>query len=193
MTTQVDREVAEAGIEVSSKWWIVLGMGILWVIYGFIVLNATARSVWAVALLFGFGFVVGGTLQLMVGFADTKLRWWNIIFGLIQVAAGIIAFSWPGATFLVMASIIGWYLLFDGMFNVFLAISTRHVSDLWWLSLILATGEVVIGIWAVGNARASIALLLVWVGVAALTRGFMSIFASFALHGADQRLRQVLG
>ena len=85
-----------------------------------------------------------------------------------------------------------WFLLFDGIVNVVVAVSTRTINDLWWLGLVLGIAEILIGFWAVGYIGRSIALLVVWVAAAALARGISSLVTGFTLHGADKKLREVL-
>ena len=59
-------------------------------------------------------------------------RWAHILLGLIFLIGGFVAFVWPGETFVVLARLIGWYLLFLGTFEVVESLSSRR-TDLWWL------------------------------------------------------------
>jgi uncharacterized membrane protein HdeD (DUF308 family) len=168
--------------EASRLWWLFLINGIIWILFAFVVLSFTYTTVWAVALFFGFGLIVGGVMELMVGMQADAWRWLHVTFGVIAIIAGILALVWPGQTFLVLAAIIGWYLMLAGVIDLVTAISTRDVNDLWWLGLILGIVEILIGFWAVGYAGRSIALLVVWVGATALARGISNLFGAFGLH-----------
>jgi uncharacterized membrane protein HdeD (DUF308 family) len=103
------------------------------------------------------------------------------------------ALMWPGQTFLVLAAIIGWYILFAGIMDIVTSLATRDINDLWWLQLLLGVAEVFIGFWAVGYAGRSITLLVVWVGASALARGISSIFLGFGLHSAGKEVRKRMG
>lgn len=194
MTDQLSTNpVAELGRDVTRQWWMYILVGVLWLIYAFVVLSASVATVWAVALLFGIGFIVGGVIELgLAGVAESG-KWIHIAFGLISIAAGVVALVWPSGTFLVLAAIVGWFLLFDGIFNVTVSVSTRSVSELWWLGLVLGIAEVLVGFWAVGYVGRSVALLIVFVAAAALARGISLLIAGFSLHGADKELGRILG
>jgi uncharacterized membrane protein HdeD (DUF308 family) len=181
---------ADELIEVSKGWWLYLVAGILWIIFGWIVLSFNFDTVWAIAIFFGFGFIIGGIMELYVGFQSDSWRWLHIVFAVIAILAGIVALIWPGQTFLVLAAIIGWYILFAGIMDIVISISTREDSDLWWLQLILGIVEVLIGFWAVGYAGRSIAVLVIWVGASALARGISSIVLGFGLHSTGKELRK---
>jgi uncharacterized membrane protein HdeD (DUF308 family) len=181
---------ADELLEVSKGWWLYLVAGVLWIIFGWIVLSFNFDTVWAIAVFFGFGFIIGGIMELFVGFQSEGWRWLHIVFAVIAILAGIVALMWPGQTFLVLAAIIGWYILFAGIMDIVISISTREDSDLWWLQLILGIVEVLIGFWAVGYSGRSIALLVIWVGASALARGISSIVLGFSLHSTGKELRK---
>lgn len=194
MTERVTRAgdvagLAAAGRTVTRRWWLFVLTGVLWIVYAFVVLSASVNTVWAIAVLFGIGFITGGVLELVAATVAEGWRWLHAVFGVIAIIAGIVALVWPGQTFLVLAAIAGWFLMVDGVVNVVIAISTRSLNDLWWLGLILGIAEILIGFWAVGYVGRSIALLIVWVAAAALARGISDLVIGFSLHGADKRLR----
>jgi uncharacterized membrane protein HdeD (DUF308 family) len=168
--------------EATRLWWLFLVNGIIWILFAFVVLSFSYTTVWAIAIFFGVGLIGGGLMELMVGSQAASWRWLHITFGVIAILAGIIALIWPGETFLVLAAIIGWYLMVAGVLDLVTAIATREVNDLWWLGMILGIVEILIGFWAVGYSGRSITLLVVWVGATALARGISNLFAAFGLH-----------
>jgi len=95
---------------------------------------------------------------------------------------------WPGETFLVLAALIGWYLLFKGIFDFVMALATKDEYDLWWLTLVMGIVEVLVGFWAIGYSGRSIALLVVWVGATALARGITDIFLAFQVKKLQERV-----
>jgi uncharacterized membrane protein HdeD (DUF308 family) len=184
--------MAETEAEATRWWWLFLVTGVLWILYAFVVLSFTVETVWAVALLFGIGFIMGGLFEFMLASVAESWRWLHIVFGIVAIAAGVLALVWPRQTFLVLAAITGWYLMIDGIMAIIVAVSTRSINDLWWLGLVLGTAEVLIGFWAVGYIGRSIALLVVWVAAGALARGISDLMAGFTLHGADEKMRQAM-
>ena len=178
--------------DAARRWWLFVVAGILWIIFAFAVLSASINTVWAIAVLFGIGFIVGGVMELMMAAVTESWKWLHIVMGIIAILAGILALVWPGQTFLILAAIIGWFLMFDGVFGIVVAVTTRDVNDLWWLGLTVGIAEVLIGFWAVGYVGRSIALLIVWVAAASLARGIHDLVIGFTLHGADKRMRKGL-
>jgi uncharacterized membrane protein HdeD (DUF308 family) len=191
-TTADLADLADAGRAITRRWWLFLLTGILWIIYAFIVLSASVTSVWAVAVLFGVGFISGGIVEIALSSAAESWRWLHITFGVVAIIAGICALVWPGQTFLILAAIVGWYLMIDGVFNVIIAFGTRDINNVWWLGLILGIVQIGIGFWAVGYVGRSVALLIIWVAAAALARGIGDLIVGFSLHGADRKLRRVI-
>ena len=187
-----DQQDAEDAREITKLWWLQMALGVLWMIFAFIVLTSTLATVAAVALLFGVGLITGGVIELIFAATTNRYRVMHIIFGGISIVAGIVALAWPGATFVVLAAIIAWYLLFDGIFGTVVAISSRRYNDLWWLNLIGSLVEVLIGVWAVGYSGRSVALLVIWVAAGAIVRGITSISSALTLHDADRQIRKLL-
>jgi uncharacterized membrane protein HdeD (DUF308 family) len=184
------QSVDDIDLEATKTWWVFLLGGVVWILFAWVVLSFDYDSVWAVALFFGFGLIAGGLMGIMIGMTAPSWRWVHVSFGVLSIVAGIIALIWPGQTFLVLAAIIGWYIMFAGIIDLATAFATRDENELWWLQLLLGLAQVLIGFWAVGYAGRSINLLVIWVGATALARGISSLFMGFALHGAGKELRK---
>ncbi len=173
-------------------WWVVLIMGVLWIMYGWIVLTFTFKTVLAVAVFFGVALIVAGVSEFFLASQVDGWKWLWILIGVISIGAGIIALVWPSETFLVLAAIVGWYLMFRGVFDIVTAFLIKDTNDLWWLSLVVGVAEILIGFWAVGYEGRSIAVLVIWVGAYALAKGITDIFLAFRLRGAGKRLDKTL-
>lgn len=177
--------------ETTRQWWLPLVVGIAWIIFGFIVLTPDITTVWAVAVFAGIGFIFGGILELFTSAVVDSWKWLHILFGVIAIIAGIMALVWPGQTFLILAAIIGWYMLFAGVFDIMGAFISKGENELWWLSLILGIIQILLGFWAIGYVGRSVALLVVFVGATALARGISNIFLAFGLRKAGKELKKV--
>jgi uncharacterized membrane protein HdeD (DUF308 family) len=171
----------------TSRWWIPLTIGILWLIYAFIVLSFTYRTIWAIAIFAGIAFIAAGTVEFVLAAVLDSWQWLHALAGVVCIAAGIVAFAWPDQTFLVLAAIIGWFLLFRGTFNIVESLLVKDYVEQWWLILITGILQVGIALWAVGYAGRSIAVLVVWVGAWALTEGVMNIWAAFRLRSINRQ------
>jgi uncharacterized membrane protein HdeD (DUF308 family) len=175
----------DLGAEAARVWWIYLIPAGAWLLFSIIVFRFDWSSVNSIAILFGIvllGAAVNELLNAMRAhggwrFAHGALA---VVFGIL----GILSFIHPGDTFEALAAIISFYFIFKGFFDIVLAFFQRHEVDLWWLRLLLGVAEVLIGFWAAGDFGHQAILLVVFVGVAALTRGITEILFAFSLRRA---------
>lgn len=162
-------------------WWVYLVTGAVWFVIAWVVLRFDLTSVAAVSVLAGVVILTAGLAEMFNAFTSPGWRWLHAALGAVFVVTGIIAFFHPGGTFAMLAAFIGWYLLFKGMLDIVLAFATKDVNDAWWLGLIIGIVEIGLGFWAAGSFGRSAGLLIVFVGVIALTRGITDIVLAFRL------------
>jgi uncharacterized membrane protein HdeD (DUF308 family) len=117
---------------------------------------------------------VGGNLRILVK------HWWTLILrGLIAIAFGLAAFTWPGLTAGVLVLLFGFYALADGIFCLLSAFG-RGREDRWLLVL-----EGVVGLWAgvvTLRSPAITAVVLVFlISIWAMATGILRIAAAFRL------------
>jgi uncharacterized membrane protein HdeD (DUF308 family) len=108
--------------------------------------------------------------------------WWKLLYGILAVvfiAAGIVSFIHPGDTFLALAAVISFFLIFAGTFDIIMSISARHEIEVWWLQLIGGIIELALGFWAAGYYGRSAVLLVAWVAAFAIIRGVRDIVTAF--------------
>jgi len=179
---------------VTRNWGWFLAAGIAWIVFAFFVLSFNYRTVWAVAVFFGIGFILGGIMELAIAAVAPSWKWLYILIGVVSIVAGFIALIWPGETFLVLAAIVGWLLLFYGIIDIVFAFSTRHLEGMWWMQLVSGILMVLLGFWAISPDNATVSnyrgavLLVVWIGIAALFRGISDIVVGFRLRSANREL-----
>ena len=169
--------------EAGKWWWVFLITGVLWLIISLIILRFDTTSITTVAILFGCVAIVAGLNEFFTASAVTSWRWLHILLGVLFLIVGVVALFNPGRTFWALASIIGWFLLFKGTFDIVMSILTRRESEMWWLLLIAGIIEVLVAFWAAGGFGRKFVLLIIWVAVAALTRGITEIVMAFRLRG----------
>ena len=186
MSTTVSALPTDRGARL--PWWLFLVMGIGWLIFAWIVLSLDYTTVWAVAVWAGCGIIAAGLLQFAAGSVlEGFWRWLAYGLGVVGVVIGFLCLLWPGQTFLVLAALIGWYLMFKGVFDIVMGLASKDDYDMWWLTLIIGVVEVLVGFWAIGYSGRSIALLVVWVAASALARGISDLFLAFQLKKLQQR------
>jgi hypothetical protein len=168
------RLVAEA----TRYWWVLLISGGLWILLSLAILQFDLTSVWSIAVLTGIVLLLASGTEFTAATIAPSFTWAHVLLSVLFLIGGIIAFAWPGETFVVLARLIGWYLLFLGTFDVVESLSSRR-TELWWLRLIAGAATVGIAFWAVDSLTRSATLLVLWVGLSALFRGVGQVFLAF--------------
>jgi uncharacterized membrane protein HdeD (DUF308 family) len=173
----------------TGSWWLVLVLGILWILFGMFVLTYNVGSLLALAVFFGLTFIMTGVTQLLAASRAEGWRWLWVVGGGLSIVAGILAFVWPERTLLVLAGILAWFLVFKGIVDVAAALADTG-RPWWWVTLILGILELLLGIWAAGYPGRSLFVFVNLVGIYAVAYGFTELFAAFDLRGLDRRLKQ---
>jgi uncharacterized membrane protein HdeD (DUF308 family) len=174
--SSVERTVGRA----LPPWWLFLLTGVGWTIVGLILLRFDYTSVHAISLLFGFVAIAAGVMEVVMVFVVPG--WWKLLNGLLAIAflvAGVAAFVHPGNTFVALAAIFSFFLLFAGTFDIIQAIAAKDEISVWWLQLIGGIIEIFLAFWAAGDYGRSTVLLIAWVCAFALIRGVRDIVYAF--------------
>jgi uncharacterized membrane protein HdeD (DUF308 family) len=181
VVAELTLEESELAESASRFWWLYLITGVLWLWVTLIILSLDLDSVYAVAILFGFVAIGAGINEfLAMGASTTGWKIAHGILGVIFAAAGIVAFFRPQGTFVALAAIVAWVLLFKGIFDIVLAL-VSHPAHLWWVGLIVGSIEILLAFWAAGYFRGSAIILVAWVAALTLLRGITEIVMAFRL------------
>jgi uncharacterized membrane protein HdeD (DUF308 family) len=170
------RSLAEA----LPPWWLMLITGIGWILVSLILLRFDYTSVSSISILFGFVALFAGAAE--IGLIFMSASWWKLLHAVLAVVfivTGVVAFIHPGDTFLALAAVFSFFLVFAGTFDIIIAISTRHEIEVWWLQLIGGIIELALGFWAAGYYGRSATLLVAWVAAFAIIRGVQDIVLAF--------------
>ena len=193
----VSDSLAEAK-ELTSGWGWFLAAGIAWVIFGFVVLSFNMATVWAIAVFFGIGFIVGGVMEFAVaaGRAGVEVALHpdrHRVDRGRDHGVGVAGADLPRACRDHRLAAPGLrphrHRLRDR--------TCRGVDDLWWLGLVGGIVAVLIGLWAISPDDATVAswrgtvLLVFWVGAAALIRGISDIVLGFRLRSAHENVSRL--
>ena len=182
---------ASPGLQaITAGWWIPVVGGVIAVIFGFLVLSFNYTTLWAVTIAAGIGFILTGVADLATAVkASGATRLLALILGVLGVGAGFIAFIWPAATFAVIATLVAWLLLLRGIVGIVGAFEHKHAGmELWWFPLLLALLEIAVAIWAVRYPGRSVVLLVLWIGIAAISRGIALMLAGFTVRAVGKAL-----
>jgi uncharacterized membrane protein HdeD (DUF308 family) len=178
--------------ERSRYWWVVLLVGIGWLVVAWLVLRADITSLTTVGFLLGGLFIAAGVNEL--GLGSMVGGGWKVLHYIIAVIfllGGLWAFIRPINTFFALASVLGLVLVLQGAFEIVRAVSSRDESPYWWLGLVSGVLLVLLAFWVSSSDRvfelqARTYLILFWVGLMALIRGVTSIILAFMIRHAGR-------
>ena len=117
-------------------------------------------------------------------------NWWLVLLrGVAAIIFGVLALFWPGITILTLALLWGAYMLVDGVFSLWAAISGRGVGQMtprWWLA-VSGIISVLAGIAAFISPAAVALVLLIFIGAWAIVVGALTVW------GAIQMRKEIEG
>ena len=180
------REVLE---DTADRWWIFLITGIAWLVFALVVFQWDYTSVSAISYLFGVVAIVAGVNEFLeISISTRGWKWAHALVGVLFIAVGIWALVHPYDTFKTLAALVGVFLLIKGIFDITVAFVTKEEFELWWMQLVIGLIEIMLAFWVAGDFREKAILLVVYIGIIALSRGISEIFVAFKLKGLRRRL-----
>jgi uncharacterized membrane protein HdeD (DUF308 family) len=101
-----------------SHWGWVLLKGVIDLAFGVVLVVWPGPTVWVLVLIFGIQLIISGIASIVVSRQipkeyETRSRWlWR---GILGILAGLVVLAWPDATVLVIAVVVGAYLILVGL------------------------------------------------------------------------------
>ncbi|MGK5113952.1 MULTISPECIES: HdeD family acid-resistance protein [unclassified Geodermatophilus] len=162
-------------------------LGLAAVVLGIVLLFQPVAAARTLALLVGLSFVVGGLLEIAVGWAGAEQRRWSsLVLGAVLVLGGVLAIVWPGITLFSLALITGLSLIVHGATRVGIAVVGRAEIPGWgWLALAGAV-NVFVGLLAILWPEATVLVLSLVLGAQIAVFGVLLLVAAFWHPGARE-------
>ncbi len=113
---------------------------------------------------------------------------WFLAFGLVSVAVGILMLIWPGITVLVMAIVLGAWLLVSGVFALVTSFSARDEDTTSRVMMgIVGALSILLGLLAFRGAFQAVEILALFVGIGWLFRGITDLIVGIGAKGQAGR------
>lgn len=175
------------------NWWIVAARGVLAIVFGILALVWPDTTKFALVLLFGTFALVDGFSAIAGGimFAQYFQRWWALVLeGLAGVVIGVLTFSWPNLTGLLLLYFIAAWAVITGIFEIVAAIQFRKVVSGEWAMILSGILSVLLGVLLFAFPSAG-ALSIVWmIGMYAIAFGIMGLVLAFRLRGMWRKIEK---
>ena len=108
-----------------------------------------------------------------------------LVLGVINVALGVLAISWPGPTVGVATVILGIHLIISGAAGAVSAVRSR--SDVPWPGIVLGSVSMVAGVLVMRQPIRSLALVVALIGIVWMFWGVVTLFLVLADRVRGQR------
>lgn len=172
----------------ADSWWAVGLRGLLGIAFGLICLLVPAAAILALILLFSAYMLVDGVLAIVSGIkaARNGERWGLLILeGVVDLAAGVIAFLWPAITTVAFVILIAVWAIISGALMLAAAFTLKIDHGRWWLAL-GGIASVIFGIVLLIAPVVGAVVLTWWLGAYAIVFGVMLLVLAFQLHGKKE-------
>ena len=175
---------------VSRGWWVLLVSGIATVVAGGIILF-TDWSIGDLAVFVGALLLFRGVFMMFSIPIDGAVRSWSVVLGLIEALVGLAVWVWPGPTLLVVAFLIGYYVLFSGIVAIAGAISGRDVLPYWGFILAFGILETLFSFWLLARPGLTLLAAVLAIGLWSMIYGVVQIALSFEVKSLPTRANAV--
>lgn len=136
-------------------------------------------SAYALSIACGVIFILLGVMKLVGYFSKDLYRLafqYDLAFGLLVIAVGIVILSRPGEMMGLMCIILGLCILADGLFRVQTALNAKHFGlPLWWLILVWAIVTGIMGFLLLLRPGIGGRALMIFMGAALVAEGLLNI------------------
>ena len=166
------------------NWWLMLLRGLAAIGFGILVITKPQISLQVLVYLFGVYVLVEGILGVALAIQGrNELDSWGVLllWGLLGVAVGILAFSKPDLTALALLFYIALWAIATGVLEIAAAIRLREVLQNEWLLILAGIVSVAFGVWLVARPEAG-ALAVLWaIGIYAIVFGVLVVLFAFKI------------
>ena len=176
---------AQATKDARAIWWILGLVGLLSIAAGVIVLVEPSISLATLAVITGIYFLIDGIFEIVRAIVGaTPSRGLLALLGAISAIAGVILIRHPIEGVVVIALLVGLWLLTIGIVHFVQAFEDH---DHRWMTVAIAVLEVIAGIVIVASPGIGVATLALLVGISLILRGIAMCAAAWVtrsvLHG----------
>ena len=173
-----------------TKWGWIVGLGVVYVIAGFVALGSVMTATVASVFVVGVMMIVAGVAEIINAF---QLKGWGkfliwALLGVLYIVAGFVTFENPLLAAALLTLILGAALIASGIVRIFLAFSMKRESPWVWVLLssivTLLLGLLILAHWPIS----SVYVLGIFLGVDLVMAGAAWIGIGFALRSGGTRL-----
>jgi uncharacterized membrane protein HdeD (DUF308 family) len=180
-TSGADSEMSEA---LARNWWAIGLRGVLAMIFGLIALVLPGVTMLSLVIVFAAYALVDGVLAIVAAVRSARRheRWGLLVLeGVVDIAAGVLAFLWPGLTILIFVLLVAAWAIVTGGLMTAAAFRLQLDHGRWWLAL-GGLASLVYGVLLIIAPLIGALVLTWWLGAYAIVFGFALMAVAIKLY-----------
>lgn len=146
MPTFAEQNLAAA---LGRNWWLLLVRGLVAIVFALLTWAQPGVSLAALVLVFGIYVLADGLLGVWSAIAkrrDNRHWWLLLLWGLVGIVVGVMTFTMPGITGLVLLMYIAAWAVITGVLQIVAAIRLRKEIKGEWLMILSGLVSVAFGV-----------------------------------------------
>jgi uncharacterized membrane protein HdeD (DUF308 family) len=163
----------------ARNWWLLLLRGIVGIVFGLVAFFMPGLTLLSLIFLWGAYALADGAFSLWAAVSgrvsEGASRWWLAVAGLAGIAAGVIAWVWPGPTALALLVLIAAWAIATGVMQVWGAIKLRKEIEGEWLLGLSGSLSILLGVVLLLQPAAGAVAVVWWIGAFAILMGIAYI------------------
>ena len=179
----------------AQNWWTFVLRGIFALLFGILAFVAPGPTLTTLIFVYGFYAILNGAFALYTAWNLRSYdRWWVFLLeGLLGIAAGVIAFIYPGAAAIAFLSILAGWAILVGILQIVAAIRLRQVIENEWSMGLGGLASVIFGVLLIVWPRSGLVTISWLIGFYAVAFGIMLLLLGSRLRGLNKTIRQTAG
>ncbi|MEZ0449171.1 HdeD family acid-resistance protein [Cellulomonas sp. ICMP 17802] len=171
----------------------VIARGVLALVVGAVALAWPGVTVGAFVVMFAVYAFLDAFAQLGLAFASptAKPLFGHLVLGVVEIAAGVIALAWPGATALALVLLVGGWAIVTGVIEFAAAFRSGATAGYRAMSVVGGLVSIVFGVVLFARPEVGAVTLAVMFGLFNVVVGTGMLVQGIQLRSADKQLRSL--
>jgi len=175
-------------------WWVLLLRGVLAILFGVVAYAWPGLTLATLVMFFAAFVLVDGVFDVFHAFGGRKENenWWVLLLeGLLGIAFGLITWTNPGITTLVLLLFIAFWAMATGILRIVMALRLRkEIEGEWWL-ILSGLASVLFGVLVMARPGAGALAMLLFIAAWAIVVGIFLVILAFKARGFGKKMTEV--
>lgn len=175
------------------RWWALALRGLFTILFGILALGWPLFTIELLGILIGVYVLIDGLFAFLIALGAYKKvpYWWTfLIEGFICVLVGIVIFSLPQLTMLVIFLLLAFWAIATGIFKILAASRIKGSINDEWLLILSGIFSILLGLFLITKPGMGIVVIMWFVGIYAILFGVLMFAFAFVVKGWEKEVRK---